>query len=382
MKFCTAIVDCRVDKRFEIDFLTLNIWGKPVFSYVVEEILKCNLIFSTKILTDSKMISEKATEIFGDNIGICKLIPDQLQDFVIVSGRAIMLKANTIDTAIQMADQEILYSSVEQYAIEPENNIQYPSFLSNTLTEFPINAFMVYSKNAVKFRYFKINEDEAVVINTRNDFELAVVLKKKEFNKAILTQSILERISEKKELLLKKSDERGICLIGHSQIDNWNIKKLCGKTVRNCGIGGISSFEYKKYILDKNLLKCAENIYIVMHGTNDIVYDMTVNEIAESIQETIKYIRKQKNGAQIFFVSCLHTNGRLDRNNLVINLLNDVLRRTLTDVQWIDCSVMDDKYKNLKQDYTIDGLHLSRYGYEKFKSIIEQAINGEGDNDE
>lgn len=151
---------------------------------------------------------------------------------------------------------------------------------------------MVYGKNAVKFSYFKINEDEAVVINTRNDFELAVVLKKKEFNKAILTQSILERISEKKELLLKKSDERGICLIGHSQIDNWNIKKLCGKTVRNCGIGGISSFEYKKYILDKNLLKCAENIYIVMHGTNDIVYDITVNEIAESIQETIKYIRK------------------------------------------------------------------------------------------
>lgn len=151
MKFCTAIVDCRVDKRFEIDFLTLNIWGKPVFSYVVEEILKCNLIFATRILTDSKMISEKATEIFGDNIDICKLIPDQLQDFVIVSGRAIMLKANTIDTAIQMADQEILYSSVEQYAIEPENNIQYPSFLSNTLTEFPINAlwYMVKTQSSL-----------------------------------------------------------------------------------------------------------------------------------------------------------------------------------------------------------------------------------------
>lgn len=382
MKSCTAIVDCRVDKRFEIDFLTLNIWGKPVFSYVIEEILKCDLVFTTMILTDSKMISEKATEIFGDNIGICKLIPDNLQDFVLVSGRAIMLKANTIDTAIQMSDQEILYSSAEQYAIEPENNMKYPSFLSNILIEFPINAFIVYSKNAVKFKYFKINADEAVVINTRNDFELAVVLKKKEFNKAILTQSILTRISEKKEMFSQAGDESGICLIGHSQIDNWNINKLCDKTVRNCGIGGISSIEYKKYILDRNLLKCEENLYIVMHGTNDIVYDLTANQIADSIRETIKYIRKQKKGARIFFVSCLHINGRMDRNNLLINQLNDVLRRTLPDVQWIDCSVMDDKYGNLKQDYTIDGLHLSRYGYKKFKSIIEAAINGEGDNDE
>lgn len=382
MKSCTAIVDCRVDERFEIDFLTLNIWGKPVFSYVVEEILKCNLIFSTMILTGSKMISEKAAEIFGDNISICKLIPGQLLDFVIVSGRAIMLKANTIDAAIQMAGQEILYSSAEQYVIEPKNNMKYPSFLSNNLTEFPVNAFMIYCKNAVKFRCFKINADEAVVINTRNDFELAVVLKKKEFNKAILTQSILERISEKKELLSKKSDERGICLIGHSQIDNWNIKELCGKIVRNCGIRGISSLEYKKYILDRNLLKCGENLYIVMHGTNDIVYDLTANQIADSIRETIEYIRKRKKGARIFFVSCLHTNGRMDRNNLAINQLNDVLRRILIDVKWIDGSVMDDKYGNLKQDYTIDGLHLSGYGYEKFKSIIEKAINGGGDNDE
>ena len=115
------------------------------------------------------------------------------------------------------------------------------------------------------------------MINTRNDFELALILKRKENNQIILKQNILDRIEEKKHVFQDKSNVNGICLVGHSQIDNWTVLLLGKYPVRNCGIRGISSFEYTDYILNSELLSCMEDIYVVMHGTNDIILYMTIH---------------------------------------------------------------------------------------------------------
>ena len=38
---------------------------------------------------------------------------------------------------------------------------------------------------------------------------------------------------------------------------------------------GLSSFEYPEQILKSKILLCVANIYIIMHGIDDIVYDYT-----------------------------------------------------------------------------------------------------------
>lgn len=64
-----------------------------------------------------------------------------------------------------------------------------------------------------------------------------------------------------------------------------------------------------------------------MHGTNDIVYNYSKEKIYESIMKSFKYILKYKPNAVILFISCIHINGRIDRNNKTIDELNTFLKQ-------------------------------------------------------
>jgi len=132
--------------------------------------------------------------------------------------------------------------------------------------------------------------------------------------------------------------------VGHSQLDQWNIKELCGNKVRNCGVSGISSFAYNEKILQQGKLNCETDVFIVMHGTNDIVYDYTMPQITQSISKTIDYINNCNPRAKIIFLSCAHLNGRMDRSNVLIDKLNEALQEELNlRVEWVDTSFLDDK---------------------------------------
>lgn len=240
-----------------------------------------------------------------------------------------------------------------------------------------INAFYVTDGKPFLDRnpsLFHINDTESIVINSRNEFELALILKAKEFKLKTIQQNILDRLSEKRGIISRISNESEVCLIGHSQIDYWGITELNGKAVRNCGIAGISSFEYNDYILNSGLLSCTEETYVIMHGTNDIIYGYSYEEICASIQQTVAYIKERSGQAKIYFIQCLHVNGRMDRSNQVIDGLNEYLSQNLRDVIWIDVSVMDDEFGNLNAEYTADGLHLSELGYSVLRDIVEKAM--------
>lgn len=201
------------------------------------------------------------------------------------------------------------------------------------------------------------------------------ILKKKQANRRKTLQEIDRIIKNKEQLLSGSISEKNVCLIGHSQLDQWNITDLAGYKVRNCGVSGITSFEYYDKILRRGLLKCDSDCYIVMHGTNDIVWDYSIYEIVESIKRTIEYIKNYNNKAHIFFVSCIHVNDRLDRNNARIDCLNSELKDELKeDVIWIDTSFLNNSNGELDKLYTNDGLHLSEAGYELFRERIELTM--------
>lgn len=233
---------------------------------------------------------------------------------------------------------------------------------------------MIIDENHKVKKPYVLSSSESLVINSINDFELALILKRKESIQSLLLENIKNRIKVKENVIRNETNHDGICLIGHSQIDNWSIKNINSYNVRNCGISGISSFEYMDYILKNNILSCSEDLYLIMHGTNDIVYDYSFEEISMSINNTVKYIRKIKPKSKIFFLQCLHVNGRLDRSNKYIDCLNNFLKLNLKEINWIDASDLDDEFGNLKAEYTIDGLHLSEKGYEVLKNIVEKEV--------
>lgn len=99
-----CVVDCRKNKGLENDYFTLNVWGKPVFSYIVEECLEAGCFHSIYIITDSLYLKSVAWDIFGDRVILANKLPDQNKwveekgkgRYFIVHGCALMLKKETI----------------------------------------------------------------------------------------------------------------------------------------------------------------------------------------------------------------------------------------------------------------------------------------------
>lgn len=232
-----------------------------------------------------------------------------------------------------------------------------------------------YKQECEEVETSRLQFQDAFIIDSNNAFELALVLKKKQLSAPLLKKAIVERIEEKKNELSKQMNAESICLIGHSQIDNWEVSEIVGLKVHNCGIRGISSAEYNEYILNNSLLNCNSNYYIVMHGTNDIVTEMTDDEIVESIRITFNYIKSRHDNAKIYFLSCAHVNGRLDRDNKRIDSLNVRLKSAFEkDVNYIDVSVLDNEFNELDASNTLDGLHFSNHGYKVLKQLVEKKL--------
>lgn len=238
----------------------------------------------------------------------------------------------------------------------------------------PVMAFIADSTLA-ECQLVVIGEDEGLIINTKNDFELALILKAKENKARQLREAIHDRIEEKSPEFRGKHDCKTVALIGHSQFDNWDIDKLLDYKVLNYGIRGISSFEYFDEIISKGKIDLCSDVYIVMHGTNDIIYNISDDEIFGSIMNTIKSIEVSHKYIKIFFLGCAHVNGRLDRDNDRIAEFNSYIKENLPiRVSFISLDEMNDKWGNLEKKYTTDGLHFSDEGYERLKEIIEENM--------
>ena len=370
-----GIVDCRVDDSLENDYLTINLWGKPVFEYPLEEVSKCGLD-KVIVLANTDFVKNAVSNLYGNTVSIKDEFDYksyQGKKVLYVSGRAPLVKSATMQRAINMYGGGIVSTVVETRTVNIPSTLNNISLLGNVHNEEK-NVFVLFDGSSESVKHFELTPMESVVINSKNDFELALILKKKELNAPILRKQILARIEEKKAVFAAEN-KNGICLVGHSQIDFWGIENIKNHKVRNCGNAGISSKEYYDDILSKNLLKCSEDLYLVMHGTNDIVYELDMNEIVCSIQKTVDYIKERKPCAKIYFLECLTVNGRLDRSNKTVLNLNEELKQSLKNVIMIETSSMNDEYGLLKKEYTKDGLHLSDKGYEVLQKIVEEALN-------
>lgn len=239
------------------------------------------------------------------------------------------------------------------------------SFLSGSNKGLlPVNVLAIYSFGDEAFRPLTLTEKESISLNSVIDFELVLALWRKDEKERLLVQQILSRIAKKQDVLGMQKCRDGICMIGHSQIDQWSIESLNGRTVYNAGISGISSFEYNTYILEQNRLSVGCDYYIVMHGTNDIVGRHTLSEIGVSILKTIDYIYRGNPNARILFLGCAHVNGRLDRNNRDIDKFNSFIKEVLPDrVQYLNMDFLDDCFGNISAENTKDGLHFNEKAY-------------------
>lgn len=369
-----CIIDCRVDDSLKNNFMELSLWGKPCFAYVVESTKESDCFSKIELITDSEQIENYCNTHYED-ILLVRKVADSGEPVFHISGRAPCISSTTIRNAVDLAKEKAIISSREtaDYCF----NSDRISFYNGT-EQRAFNAFRAQTGVLMddrKYAFYPVPDNEAVVINSANDFELALVLKKKQENRPFVLQTIDRIIKEKTSVFAESFNGKSVCFIGHSQLDQWKIEELFGYKVRNCAVSGISSFEYNEKIIEKDLLNCDTDVFIVMHGTNDVVWDYTIDEMVESINRNVDYLISCNPSALIIFMACIHVNGRLDRSNTRIDELNKTLKAQLKDkVFWLNTSFMDDKYGCLDERYTKDGLHLSETGYSLLKEKTEETM--------
>ena len=397
----------------------LMLGNKPLIAYTIEAALKSNEFERVIVSTDSleyKYIAEKfgaevfmrSEELSNDKASSFVVIEDVLNKIEITIDYFVLLQVtspfrneNHIKESIELFEKSISEydflismqkSDKSSSLIKPiydsgtleEYNIDYSNYSRQKYDEYHPNGaiFIGKVKEYLEQKHFFgkrskayfMNKEDSIDIDDSLDFEIAITILTKKNKEENLIKAIKNRIQQKNDLFNEVKD---ITLIGNSLFDNWKIEKLNNNSVVNLGIAGISTKQYQEYILDENKIKHIANKTIIMTGTNDIV-DKSLNfeDILNNINRLIESLLKINKNTKIYFIEIPSIAFRMDRNKEEIFKLNEYLKNNLDRrIKYIEVNEdMTDDFKNLKLEYTYDGLHFNEEGYKILEKILEKEI--------
>lgn len=346
---------CVIDGLSDEKFLTLGLWGKPVIAYPVQAAINSKIFEDIIVQTNHLYVKYLINELFPE---IIVLQDDYVgkEEVCIIDGRIALLTENTL----QILAFEWKRGKKRINVHEGTSVIKFQS---------------MNNRHFEKILLEMLPENEQCIVDSANNFELALVLLNKRNRSSWLRKQVLNRIVEKRKILCSTHSNNTICLLGHSQFDQWNITSLAGYNVRNCGINGITAKEYLEDIIKIGKMSFGSKVYLILLGINDVAVNNNVDEIVKQIIEIIKIVSQSDPVGKMYVLEPLNVSGRLDRDNYVVNELKEKLTNKLPETAaLIKTREMNDSFGNLDYRFTTDGLHLNELGYRKFKEIIEQQM--------
>ena len=414
-----AIIPARSGSKGLPNKNILMLGNKPLIAYTIEAALKSREFERVIVSTDSleyKYIAEKfgakvfmrSEELSNDKASSFVVIEDVLNKIEITVDYFVLLQVTSpfrnenhikesikvfekgIDTydflvSMQKSDKSSsLIKPIYNSGTLEEYNIDYSNYSRQKYDEYHPNGaiFIGKVKEYLEQKHFFgkrakayfMNKEDSIDIDDSLDFEIAITILNKKNKEQNLIKAIKNRIQQKNELFYETKD---ITLIGNSLFDNWKIEKLNNNSVVNLGIAGISTKQYQKYILDENKIKHIASKTVIMTGTNDIVdKSLSFEDILNSINKLIENLLKINKDTKIYFIEIPSIAFRMDRNKEEIFKLNEYLKNNLDQsIKYIKVNnYMTDDFKNLKLEYTYDGLHFNEEGYKVLEKILEKEI--------
>ena len=414
-----AIIPARSGSKGLVNKNILMLLDKPILAYTIEAAIQSEKFIKVIVSTDSleyKEIAEKygaevvmrgeelsndsATsymvikDILGKNLGI------EYDYFVLLQPTSPFRNYQHINESIEKFEKNIsnydflvsmtetskastLIKPIEEDESLKHYDLDFSNYKRQNYKEYYPNGAIFIGKNkeylerkhffGKKSLAYFMNKADSIDIDDRLDFEFAILLISMKQKEKQLLKNIENRIEEKKEKFNKVED---ITLIGHSIFDNWGIEMFQGYKVNNLGIRGINTIQYNNMIFEKELIKNIGKYVFLMAGTNDIVINNWKKEDTLLwINESIRYIEEMNRNTKIFFLEVPKVISRADRNNKIIEELNTYLKDNLESrIEYISLEKLEDKFGNLKLEYTYDGLHFNEKGYQKLLEILQEEI--------
>ena len=170
----------------------------------------------------------------------------------------------------------------------------------------------------------------------------------------------------------------GYIFMGNSITEGGPWQELIGDHAINRGIGGDISYGILKR-LDEIIKRQPEKLFLMI-GTNDMSKDIPAGLVATNVKKAIRRVQKESPGTEVFLQSILPLNPRINgflqgfgKQNEVLmcnQLLAKVAEETgITFINLFPYFLNDELL--LKEEYTYDGVHLTRQAYEFWASHLK-----------
>ena len=415
-----AIIPARSGSKGLPNKNILNLYGKPLIAWSIEAAIKSKQFDKVILSTDSKQYGEIGIEYGAEVIYRGeKVSNDKASTFDVINDLFTKVDISNIDYFVLLQPTSPLRNEshiIEAIHLFEKNYSKYNTLVSVTeahksadlikqideslslknfdkdFSNYKRQDYKEYEPNGAIFiskidsylttkHFFGkqgiayiMNHEDSIDIDGRNDFELAINILARRNKENEIEQLVKNRLQEKQ---LSNADiKSSIILMGHSFFDKWEVTELCMKEVKNLGINGAIAKFYKQFLLNDSKFSIASDYIITMFGTNEILLGYDVNQIIQDINECLQKIYRF-NPKKVFFVNITNVNGYINRDNDVINDCKIKFEKEIQADKIISTDELNDTYGWLKKEYTDDGLHLNKKGYEKFKQIIEEAICNE-----
>ena len=180
-------------------------------------------------------------------------------------------------------------------------------------------------------------------------------------------------ITVRKEAILAQVHQNksyDYAIIGDSITEFAELPSLCGKSVLNAGISGARIRDAAGLMADLSPILRTNTIILVI-GINDAITTQKRSDTIRADFERLVHLAKDT-GAEVFAA----TVGPVDftkpdgaaRDPGLINAINAQIRSSIEDNRLIDLST------NLTADDTVDGVHLTEAGAQRWRNAIEAAV--------
>jgi len=149
-----------------------------------------------------------------------------------------------------------------------------------------------------------------------------------------------------------------------------------GFVIINKGISGNNTDDVYKRL--KNVISEKPEIVFLLIGTNDFAQGKSNNEIEENIFKILQKLKKTLPAAELFAVSILPVRDIDNRPNARIIEVNQSIKKTADklELKYLDLhSRFVDSAGKLKEEFTEDGLHLTREAYLCWNEILNELYS-------
>mgnify|MGYP001623032780 CR=1 FL=1 len=237
-----------------------------------------------------------------------------------------------------------------------------------------------YNNNYSPVKESKSNKLLLLILVVSLVFNVVFLIKNEDLNDSMSEQ----KDSYEKQLKELSDYYTTYLFLGDSITDFYDLDKYFeGMPVVNSGISGDTTLD----ILDN----MKERVYdykpdkvILLIGTNDLIHNISVEEVISNIEEIITKIKENEPKADIYVQSIYPVNDNLDeemvsvRDNEDIMKINDSIEKYCQDH---DCTyinmydLLTDEDGNFNEEYTEDGLHPNDKCYEVITKELKKYLD-------